>query len=52
MKGYRGEINDNKDMELRIRSDIFYVRNWSFLMDIILVIKTAFKMVIGDKNAI
>jgi len=52
VKGYRGEINDNKDMELRIRSDIFYVRNWSFLMDIILVIKTAFKMVIGDKNAI
>lgn len=52
VKGYRGEINDNKDMELRIRSDIFYVRNWSFIMDIALIIKTAIKMIVGDKNAI
>lgn len=52
IKGYRGEINCNHDMELRIRADIFYVRNWSFFMDIVIVFKTAFKMFIGDKNAI
>ncbi|MBF0597697.1 exopolysaccharide biosynthesis polyprenyl glycosylphosphotransferase [Faecalibacter rhinopitheci] len=52
VKGYRGEINSDRDMELRIMTDIFYVRNWSFYMDIVIIIKTVFKMFLGDKNAI
>lgn len=52
VKGYRGEINSDRDMELRILTDIFYVRNWSFFMDIVIIIKTALKMFLGDKNAI
>lgn len=52
VKGYRGEINTDRDMELRIMTDIFYVKNWSFYMDLIIISKTVFKMFIGDKNAI
>lgn len=52
IRGYRGEVNSDHDMGLRIRADVFYVRNWSFWMDIIIIVKTAWKMIIGDENAI
>lgn len=52
VKGYRGEVNSDQDMELRIRADIFYVKNWSFWLDLAIIAKTASKMVLGDKNAI
>lgn len=52
VKGYRGEVNTDRDMELRIMADIYYVKNWSFLMDIDIIIKTSYKMFVGDKNAI
>lgn len=52
VKGYRGEVNTNHDMELRIRADLFYVKNWSFWLDIVIIVRTIFKTVSGDKNAI
>ena len=52
VRGYRGEVNSDEDMELRIRADIFYVKNWSFWMDIFIIFRTAIKMITGDKNAI
>lgn len=52
IKGYRGEVNSDHDMELRIRADIFYVKNWSFWLDLMIIAQTAFKMAVGDENAI
>lgn len=52
IRGYRGEINTKHDMELRIRADIFYVKNWSFWLDVMIIVKTIFKTIKGDKNAI
>jgi putative colanic acid biosynthesis UDP-glucose lipid carrier transferase len=52
VKGYRGAIECNKDMEMRIRSDIYYVRNWSFLLDMFIMYRTVRLMIFGDKNAI
>ncbi len=52
VKGYRGAIESNKDMEMRIRSDIYYVRNWSFLLDMYIMYRTIRLMIFGDKNAI
>lgn len=52
VKGYRGEVNSDHDMELRIRADIFYVKNWSFWLDLNIIAKTTLKMIVGDKNAI
>lgn len=52
VKGYRGAIECNKDMEMRIRSDIYYVRNWSFLLDMFIMYRTVRLMLFGDKNAI
>lgn len=52
VKGYRGAVDTNKDMEMRIRTDIYYVRNWSFLLDLLIIFKTAKLMIFGDENAI
>lgn len=52
VKGFRGAVDTNKDMEMRIRTDIYYVRNWSFLLDLLIIYKTVKLMVMGDENAI
>lgn len=52
VKGYRGAIDSDYDMEKRIRSDIFYVKNWSFLLDIQIIYQTVMLVVKGDDNAI
>lgn len=52
VKGHRGAVDTEKDMEMRIRSDIYYVRNWSFLLDLLIIYKTIKLMILGDENAI
>lgn len=52
IKGYRGAIDSARDMELRIRTDIYYVRNWSFLLDLFILYKTVVLVFTGDENAI
>ena len=52
VKGYRGAIDCNEDMENRIRTDIYYVRNWSILLDIQIIYLTVVLVLKGDENAI
>ncbi len=52
VKGFRGEINSREDMQKRIIADIYYVRKWSFLLDMVIILGTVFKTVGGDKKAI
>jgi len=52
VSGLRGDEGDmNIGMKKRILADSFYVRNWSFSMDIVIILKTIFLVIIGDKNA-
>lgn len=51
VKGFRGEISSKEDMQKRIIADIYYVKNWSFLLDIIIIVRTFFKTIGGDKKA-
>ncbi len=39
-RGYRGEIKNKKDMENRIRLDIYYIENWSFFLDLKIIFQT------------
>lgn len=52
VKGYRGAIDCNDDMEKRIRTDVYYVRNWSYLLDIQIIYMTVMLVIKGDENAI
>lgn len=52
VSGLRGDKGDmNIGMKKRILADSFYVRNWSFSMDIVIILKTIFLIIVGDKNA-
>ncbi|MGC6430413.1 MAG: sugar transferase, partial [Jejuia sp.] len=51
IKGYRGEIQNDKDIVNRIKYDIFYIENWSFLLDIKIMFQTLINMIKGDEKA-
>ena len=51
VKGFRGETTDPAMMESRIKMDVFYLENWSFLLDIKIIFSTVFNVLKGDKNA-
>jgi putative colanic acid biosynthesis UDP-glucose lipid carrier transferase len=38
-------------MQKRILADAFYVKNWSVSLDSIIIFKTIFLVIRGDKNA-
>jgi len=50
-KGYRGEIKSDEDIVNRIKYDIFYIENWSLLLDIEIIAKTILLLFKGDDNA-
>lgn len=51
IRGFRGEIESDNDIKQRVDSDIFYLENWSFVMDISIILKTIIKTIKGDENA-
>ncbi|APZ46554.1 undecaprenyl-phosphate glucose phosphotransferase [Polaribacter reichenbachii] len=52
INGYRGETKQIKDMENRANADIWYVENWSFFLDVKIVVITAWSMFFKkDENA-
>jgi putative colanic acid biosynthesis UDP-glucose lipid carrier transferase len=51
INGCRGETKEVRQMEERIRKDIWYLENWSFMLDIEIIIKTVLVSFIGDKKA-
>lgn len=51
ISGYRGEINNEKDMENRIKYDVFYIENWSFFLDLKIIFQTIVDVFVGDEKA-
>lgn len=52
VNGLRGDAgNVEVEMNKRVLADAFYVRNWSFMLDLVIVLKTIFLVIGGDKNA-
>lgn len=51
VNGYRGETRTTDQMEARVRYDVWYLENWSFLLDLKIIIVTIFNMFKGEKNA-
>jgi putative colanic acid biosynthesis UDP-glucose lipid carrier transferase len=51
VNGYRGETKDVNDMEGRVRADVWYIENWSFGLDVKIIIMTIINMIRGEENA-
>ncbi|MDO1502204.1 undecaprenyl-phosphate glucose phosphotransferase [Winogradskyella maritima] len=51
VKGFRGEIETDKDIIGRVKYDIFYVENWSLFLDIKIIISTIVNAIRGEEKA-
>ncbi|UKB83734.1 exopolysaccharide biosynthesis polyprenyl glycosylphosphotransferase [Chryseobacterium sp. MEBOG06] len=52
VSGLRGDFGDvDVEMKKRVLADAFYVRNWSFVLDLVIILKTVLLVIAGDKNA-
>ena len=50
--GYRGETKRVKDMERRANADIWYIENWSYMLDLKILFRTAWIMLFKkEENA-
>lgn len=49
--GYRGETKTLEQMEGRVKRDVWYIENWTFLLDLKIIVVTLVNMFKGDKNA-
>ena len=52
IKGYRGETKELRDMEGRVRLDVWYIENWSLSVDINIIFYTVWNIFKGDENAL
>jgi putative colanic acid biosysnthesis UDP-glucose lipid carrier transferase len=50
-KGFRGEVETDKDIINRVRYDIFYIEKWSILLDFKIIFNTVYNILRGDKKA-
>lgn len=51
VKGYRGEIETDIDMINRIKFDVYYIENWSFFLDIKIIVQTIINIFKGEEKA-
>jgi putative colanic acid biosynthesis UDP-glucose lipid carrier transferase len=51
VNGYRGETKTVEQMEGRVRYDVWYLENWTFLLDVKIIFITVLNMFKGEKNA-
>lgn len=51
VNGYRGETKELIDMENRVDYDIWYIENWSLLLDIKIIVRTIINIFKGEENA-
>ena len=51
VNGYRGETKGPELMSGRVKLDVFYLENWSFLLDLKIIFLTVWNSIKGDKKA-
>ena len=51
VRGYRGEIETRDDIVNRTKYDIFYIENWSLLLDLNIIGQTILNVVKGEDKA-
>ncbi|WP_242092366.1 undecaprenyl-phosphate glucose phosphotransferase [Aestuariivivens sediminicola] len=51
VSGFRGEVEKDKDIINRVKFDIFYVENWSLLLDLRIIFQTFMNAIKGEDKA-
>lgn len=51
VRGFRGEIENSHQIRSRVRLDYFYINNWTFLLDMGIMVKTFYELVFNRENA-
>ena len=51
VSGFRGEIEADTDIINRVKYDIFYLENWSLLLDLGIIIQTVTNLFKGEEKA-
>ncbi len=51
VRGYRGEIETDEDMVNRIKFDVFYIENWSLILDLKIILQTVINIFKGEAKA-
>ncbi|WP_432672393.1 undecaprenyl-phosphate glucose phosphotransferase [Flavobacterium sp. SM2513] len=51
VRGYRGEIETDVDMVNRIKYDVYYIKNWSIILDLKIIFLTVFNIFKGEEKA-
>jgi Undecaprenyl-phosphate glucose phosphotransferase len=52
VNGYRGETINPERMRKRVEHDVWYIENWSLMLDLKIIYLTIEKMFTGDKHAV
>lgn len=51
ISGYRGETKILEQMEGRLKRDVWYIENWSFILDLKIIAVTVYQILKGDDKA-
>lgn len=51
IRGFRGEMVDNRMLRGRLKIDLFYLNHWSLLLDFFIIAKSIKLMLFGDDKA-
>lgn len=51
VNGYRGLTEELWQMEKRVEYDVWYIENWTFLLDLKIIVRTVLNAIHGEKNA-
>jgi len=51
ISGFRGEVETDKDIIGRVKYDIFYIENWSLLLDLKIIMQTFTNAIKGEDKA-
>lgn len=51
VNGYRGEVLTDKDVENRLKFDLYYIENWTLFLDVKIILITIKNFILGDEKA-
>ena len=52
VNGFRGETKCLEDMQNRVKYDVWYIENWTLLLDIKIIFLTIINLIKGSDNAV